>query len=620
MGDKKEKKKPEENALKEKNEDVQKRLESKVLGMLEDSDRIPNEKPEDIPPEKKSDETKTEEKEGEAPSGEEKEEVPSESPPSDAGKQTEKSSEDNAKPAGKPKDIKKADAHEENIEELIAHREEIEALLSSVEDSYRDATIPDNTYHEVKDKNEKRLEEINKKIAKLEETATPEQKKKIEESVKKQEEEKEEKSIEVTSPSTPPEAGPSPKNAVQETDATPSRREATAKFLEEKIEEKLRDVIAAASVEVTDKRLKKLEGRLDPIEMTMKNIENDTQTVTTSVGSYDKQFTMMKTEVEKLKAVIDGVKESRNVIDEKIQRTTETFAEVRSAVYQMEARSKEQETIIAKLKDSVSQIDTARVLREFTSRDQQMRDVNTRVERLERTTKMMNDSMNRIKGLMTDIGSIENIVKASKHVGEKLEKTQEIEERIKANSSRLDSVYLDMKKKIDEFNEYKVKQDKLTGMTEDLMKNVGEMTRRLADYATKSDITGVKDQIGIVRELAKKASAAPAQPAVSPEVKRLTEEKEEITALMDTIEENYRSKSMSEAEYKNTKDKNIQKIKAIDQKIAAAQKTSDARIPEDSGDGKHTKVMLLAKLRESYENGEISKKAYDESRRMLLRK
>ncbi|MBN1896419.1 MAG: hypothetical protein JW789_01680 [Candidatus Aenigmarchaeota archaeon] len=620
MGDKKEKKKPVEKAVKEKNEDVQKRLESKVLGMLEDSDRIPNEKPEDSPLEKKSDETKTEEKEDEAPSGEEKEEVPSESPPSDAGKQTEKSSEDNAKPVGKPKDKKKADTPEENIEELIAHREEIEALLSSVEDSYRDATIPDNTYHEVKDKNEKRLEEINKKIAKLEETVTPEQKKKIEESMKKQEEEKEEKSIEVTSPSTPPEAGPSPKNAVQETDAALGRREATAKFLEEKIEEKLRDVIAAASVEVTDKRLKKLEGRLDPIEMTMKNIENDTQTVTTSVGSYDKQFTMMKTEVEKLKAVIDGVKESRNVIDEKIQRTTETFAEVRSAVYQMEAWSKEQETIIAKLKDSVSQIDTARVLREFTSRDQQMRDVNTRVERLERTTKMMNDSMNRIKGLMTDIGSLENIVKASKHVGEKLEKIQEIEERIKANSSRLDSVYLDMKKKIDEFNEYKVKQDKLTGMTEDLMKNVGEMTRRLADYATKSDITGVKDQIGIVRELAKKASAAPAQPAVSPEVRRLTEEKEEITALMDTIEENYRSKSMSEADYNNTKDKNIQKIKAIDQKIAAAQKISGTRISEDSGDGKHTKVMLLAKFRESYENGEISKKAYDESRRMLLRK
>jgi hypothetical protein len=59
----------------------------------------------------------------------------------------------------------------ESLEELRAHKEEIEALLSSIEDSYRDATLPEKTYHEVKENNEKKLEEIEHKIKILESLA-----------------------------------------------------------------------------------------------------------------------------------------------------------------------------------------------------------------------------------------------------------------------------------------------------------------------------------------------------------------------------------------------------------------------------------------------------------------
>ena len=394
-----------------------------------------------------------------------------------------------------------------------------------------------------------------------------------------------------------------------------TKAEALIKLLEQKIEERLRDVIASASVEVTDKRLKKLDGRVDTIEIAVKDFKGAAE----SVGTYDKQFTMMKTEVEKVKALVDSVKEAKNLMDEKLQRVTESFAEIRSIVYQREASSKEQDVLIDKLKDTVSQVDSARILREFTTRDEQMRDVNTRIEKLERSNKMLGETMNRIKGLMSDIGSLENVIKASKHVGEKLEKIQEIEERMKASNSKLEGVYVDMKKKLDEFNDYKVKQDKLTGVGDDLMKNVEELTRRLTDYATKADITSVKDELKIVRETAKSpaptASASPAQ--VSSDVAKLKEEKSEIETMLQTLEENFKTKAMSEADYNSAREKNMQKLVEIEKKIKTA---SSAPAGGAEGGGSHARVMLLAKLRDSYENGEISRAAYEKSRKLLLKK
>ncbi len=557
---------------------------------------------------------------GAAPKGkEEGEQEPAKKKP--AGK--EKPSNDaGEKDAGKPK---------ETLEQLTTQKEEIESLLSSIEDSYRDATLPDSAYHEVKDKNEKKLEEINAKIEKLggkvtanepagKESAGDED---LESIQKKLEEQAGGETAAKPASAEPATPAASAAPAEEKKDAGTAKAEALIKLLEEKIEERLKGVIASASVEVTDKRLRKVDSRLDALETLAKDTKAVSDKTTATVGGYDKQFTSMKTEVEKVKALVDSAKEAKNLTDEKIQRMTESFAEIRSIVYQREASSKDQDVLLDKLKDTVSQIDSARILREFTTRDEQLRDVNTRLERLERSGKMTAEGLNKIKGLMTDIGSLENIVKASKHVGEKLEKIQEIEERQKARTSKLDSIYVDMKKKIDEFNEYKVKQDKLTGMSDDMVKNVEELTRRLADYATKADITSVKDELKIVRETAKSAAAvkAPVVQADSPEVAKLKAEKGEIEAMIESLQENFNAKAMSEAEFNSAKEKNMQKLVQLEKQIKAASQKAPGAAGAAGGEGRdHKRVMLLAKLRESYENGEISRTAYEKSRKLLVKK
>jgi regulator of sigma D len=531
-------------------------------------------------------------------------------------------SEKKQKPKKEEKDEEKP---KESLQDLISHKEEIEALLSSIEDAYREATLPDKTYQEVKKKNEKRLAEIEEKIKVLEAKEPG----KIEAAAKPPERKPGETAIKVAAgrPTVPQRpiverrAGPAATVLQAAPVAKPEKPQALHMIddMQKRMEERLRDVIASASVEVTDKRIRKVDHRLDTLESDIKELKKTAQTV----EGYDKEFTMMKTNVEKSKALVESGKEGKNITDDKIQRMTELFAEIRSIVYQREAKAKEQEVLFDKMKDAISQVDTARILREFTTRDEQMRDVNTRLEKMERSGKMLNDTMNKIKGLLSDVGSLENILKASKLVGEKLEKIQEIEERVKGTSSKLDGMYVDMKKRLEEFTVYKVKQDKLDGMTTDIIKNMEDFTRRLTDYATKDDIDMAKRLIEQVKEQAKKAAAAASAQALPPEVNALKEEKEEIETLLSTLEENLRNKDISKEEYDNAKSKNLQKIKKIEEKIESysVRPATDGKKTEPAvEEGKHTKVMLLAKLRESYENGEISRAAYEKSKKLLLKK
>ncbi|MBN2330933.1 MAG: hypothetical protein JXC85_03890 [Candidatus Aenigmarchaeota archaeon] len=504
----------------------------------------------------------------------------------------------------------------ETMSELIAQKDEVEALLSSIEDAYREATLPDKTYQEVRSKNENKLKELEDKIKRLEASGV-----KVEERPAPQEAPvaaaAQERPVVVTGAARP--EAPTEAAAQTQRPGIFSSVPVLEDF-EKMVGDRMKDVITAASLEMTDKRIKKVDDRISSIESELKDLKKAGETV----AGFDKQFTKMNTEVEKSKALVESMKEAKNVTDDKIQRMMESFAEIRSIVYQREAQSKEQEVVFDKLKDAISQVDSARILREFTTRDEQMRDVNTRIERLERSGKMLSDTMNRIKGLMTDIGSLENIMKGSKLVGEKLERIQEIEERMKAASTKLDGLYVELRKRLDEFNTYRVRQDKTEGMLADIMKNMEDVTRRLSDYATRDDMEVVKQAVSEVKEQAMKAAKS-TEIELPPEAKMLQEEKEEIETLLSTLEENLRNKDISEEEFNSAKTKNLQRIREIDAKIASyskpkAQKGEDPAATGGGGGKRHSKAMMLAKLQESYKNGEISRRAYEKSKRMLLKK
>ncbi|RLG20691.1 hypothetical protein DRN74_04885, partial [Candidatus Micrarchaeota archaeon] len=67
-----------------------------------------------------------------------------------------------------------------DLEELKKQKLEIETLLESLENDYREGLISEESYKEIKQKNEERLAEIEKKISELESGVKTEKEEKTE--------------------------------------------------------------------------------------------------------------------------------------------------------------------------------------------------------------------------------------------------------------------------------------------------------------------------------------------------------------------------------------------------------------------------------------------------------
>ena len=72
-----------------------------------------------------------------------------------------------------------------SLTELTKRKEEIEILLASLEDEYREATVSEKSYNEIKKKNIEKLEEIKKEIEEMKKNTEAQALAPIPESVKK---------------------------------------------------------------------------------------------------------------------------------------------------------------------------------------------------------------------------------------------------------------------------------------------------------------------------------------------------------------------------------------------------------------------------------------------------
>ena len=137
-------------------------------------------------------------------------------------------------------------------------------------------------------------------------------------------------------------------------------------------------------------------------------------------------------ELEKIKATIDAIKETKRSTDEMIQRMTEGMGELRSMVFQREGLFKDMESKIKRLEDDVSDLKPERIAKEFGKRDKNLQQNQMRLEKLENRTSNVLKILSDIRNLLKSIGGLENIAKVSRSITDKSVKIDEIAKRPKS--------------------------------------------------------------------------------------------------------------------------------------------------------------------------------------------
>jgi hypothetical protein len=466
----------------------------------------------------------------------------------------------------------------ETLAELQKNKEDIEILLSTLEEAYREASITEEHYNEVKGKNQKRLEELNNKIERLEESEAKKAEKEKTKPVKKETAKKPRKPKSVkerpepappTTPPTKPPTIPHTTPAAPSGAAPPAAPEADTTDYSG-VPQPLTDI--AGEVEAEEVRPEKAPGAASGEPGTLRYTADEIKEMLAKTLREIKpqgievapRVDKLEVQLEKVRAYIDSMKDERSTGKEGMQRLTEEVGEIRSNVSGLDRRLSESEIKVTGVDEALGDLRPQRFLKAMREEDASIKMHEARIDKLDEMTSLMLKKMGQIGEVLKRLGSLEKIVSFSKEAAKRLLEIENREKRISRIADKIDSIFMELNKRLDEFSLYKAKQDTLDELSQEMTKSLDELNTKIQKYAEKSDLDLFRDTIETELASIKTGSGT------SPAVQKLETQKTEIEGLIAMLDEQFKAGALPEKEYQKTKQINIDRLSDIDKKISEA--------------------------------------------------
>jgi len=446
---------------------------------------------------------------------------------------------------------------EKALQELGREKEDIELLLSSLEDAYAEAAITEKHYNELKTKNKKKLEEIERRIEIIKKRMSKKEKQSSQEGAPRRKEKKK-----------------SRKKATQQT--------ATEKKTEQKeepgqIEEDVARVPEHPAVEEPQQQTVSMPR--EPAE-TKVITEQEFRSILSKIFEKTKlvdiaeiqpKLEKLSIETEKIKAFVDAIKDEKNTVNESLSRINEVLGELRSTIHSNEARLSEIEMKVKDMDSLLSVFKPERYSRGIQKIEKALSMHEARLDKLDDLTSVIMKRISDIKGVLQQFGSMEQIARMNNEISKKLISIDDREKRIRRISDKLDGMFAEISKRLDEFIFYKAKQENIEELVNELLRSVDEMNNKLANFADKTDLDMLRDSLeSKIAEINDRLSSG-----LTDEQRKLQSDKEEVEDLLSILEEQHRKGVISDSEYEKAKQENLRRIKEIEEKLTSLNSSSE---------------------------------------------
>jgi chromosome segregation ATPase len=144
-------------------------------------------------------------------------------------------------------------------------------------------------------------------------------------------------------------------------------------------------------------------------------------------------------------------------------------------------------------------------------------------------------------------------------------------------SDKLQKIYVDLNKKLEEFMTYKAKQEQMEELNKELVKTVDQINLNLDQYVKAEDLEAVKFALtDLEKQLTTIKTHGVPKEELPPNLQRLQEQKEEIESLINALEEQYQERKISSEEFNKSKEMNLKKLGEIEKKIEQESKKMDS--------------------------------------------
>jgi len=274
-------------------------------------------------------------------------------------------------------------------------------------------------------------------------------------------------------------------------------------------------------------------------------------------------------EIEKLKVMIDGIREGKHATDETIRSLSESIGEIRSTVFQADGSLRETMLKMEKMEDEISEIKPTEIDKKLRGINEKMEKHEMALEKIEKKSEDLAEKINKVHEMLKGIGSTENLMTLNKDIQEKLDDINEAVKYIERLGSKTEKIFIELNKYLGDFIIYKSRQEDVEQSLKDIIKSIDAFNVKFEDYVSKKDLETMKeDDLVIKKQMEEINKVLPILKAKLPdEIAELRREKEDIVLLLETMEEQSNEGKISKTEYEKAKKNNEKRLKEIQIKM-----------------------------------------------------
>jgi hypothetical protein len=270
-------------------------------------------------------------------------------------------------------------------------------------------------------------------------------------------------------------------------------------------------------------------------------------------------------EIEKIKVMLDIVKETGRVTDETIRNVSESVGEIRSMVFQADAELKENAIKMEKLEDEISEVKPQEISKKIREFDEIFEKHQLQLEMIEKKTSDAGEKTNKILEMLRSIGGIENLVNINSQIQKKLNDINEAMKYIERIGTKTEKMFIDLNKGLQDLVLIKAKQDDFNESLKDMIKNMDALNVKFEGYVTKKDLDVFReDNILIKKQIDDIKKVLPIVELKLPEsIINLRKEREDIRMLVESLEDQMMRGKITSIEFDAMKKANMEKLEDI---------------------------------------------------------
>ena len=257
------------------------------------------------------------------------------------------------------------------------------------------------------------------------------------------------------------------------------------------------------------------------------------------------EITKVLMDLEKVKAIVNTLREMETDKEEMINQLAESIGEIRSLFFQRDVSIKETISKVNKIEEIVNEIKPQKILKKFEKEEMEFEKISARIEKLEIIEKDLSKRVTKVEKILESIKSMENLRKIVKDIEDKLSRMKEIESSVKRDAAKAEKFYLETQESLEDFEKLKETTEKLDELTKEILRSLDEIKIEMDTKVTKEERNNTIKEALKVPESHK-----------DERIKELESKKQEILKLIESIEKQKNQGIISEVAYQELLEKN----------------------------------------------------------------